>query len=257
MRLTTVAAIQNLTLLPVGTIARRERGGLPEPETDRYMNNRLVALSIVMLGATAFVSSAQAQRRGTVSRGGGQTGFVRIRRGERFLAGSAYAPYFYSDYAPGIIEAPPSQIIVQTAQPASPVAATKPLDSLVLELQGDHWVRITNYGESQAGGRSNQPDSDRGSDLPAAAPRQSQTNEPPIALPGAVLVYRDGYNEEISKYTIIGTAIYTNADYWSSGSWTRKIPITALDIPATLKLNQERGSKFSLPSGPNEVIVRP
>jgi hypothetical protein len=30
-----------------------------------------------------------------------------------------------------------------------------------------------------------------------------------------------------------------------------------LDVPATLKLNQERGAKFSLPSGPNEVMIRP
>jgi len=29
-----------------------------------------------------------------------------------------------------------------------------------------------------------------------------------------------------------------------------------LDIPASLKLNNERGAKFSLPSGPNEIVVR-
>jgi len=30
-----------------------------------------------------------------------------------------------------------------------------------------------------------------------------------------------------------------------------------LDVPATLKLNEDRGAKFSLPSGPNEVMFRP
>jgi len=30
-----------------------------------------------------------------------------------------------------------------------------------------------------------------------------------------------------------------------------------LDIPATLKINRERGLKFSLPSGPGEIVVRP
>jgi len=29
-----------------------------------------------------------------------------------------------------------------------------------------------------------------------------------------------------------------------------------LDIPATLKLNEERGGKFNLPSAPNQVVVR-
>ena len=51
--------------------------------------------------------------------------------------------------------------------------------------------------------------------------------------------------------------IYFKADYWSSGSWTRKIQIADLDLPATLRLNQERGLKFVMPSGPNEVVTRP
>ena len=76
-------------------------------------------------------------------------------------------------------------------------------------------------------------------------------------LPPAVLVFRDGHKQEIEKYTIVGATIYTNADYWSSGSWTREVQIVELDVPATLKLNRERGAKFSLPSGPNEVMIRP
>ncbi len=62
--------------------------------------------------------------------------------------------------------------------------------------------------------------------------------------------------EELGKYMIQGVVLLTTADYWSTGSWTRKIPLAELDIPASLKLNRERGSKFNLPSGPNEVVVR-
>ena len=51
--------------------------------------------------------------------------------------------------------------------------------------------------------------------------------------------------------------IYSKADYWTTGSWTRKIQIADLDVPATLKLNQERGVKFALPASPNEIVVRP
>jgi hypothetical protein len=229
------------------------------------MNTRLVALFFAMLGATAFVSPAQAQRHAVgVSRGGGaRTSFVRMRRPGRFFAGSAFAPYFYSDYdfESGISEAPPPQMIVAQAQPASPVAVPNPPESLVLELQGDHWVRITNFGQSQTGGQSNQPESERASNLPSAIPpaipRRTQTEEPPSELPPAMLVFRDGHKEEIGKYTIMGATIYANADYWSSGSWTRQVQIVELDVPATLKLNRERGAKFSLPSGPNEVMIRP
>ena len=55
---------------------------------------------------------------------------------------------------------------------------------------------------------------------------------------------------------IKGDVIFTDTNYWSTGSWTKKVPVAELDVPATRKLNEERGGKFSLPSGPNEVIIR-
>jgi hypothetical protein len=138
-------------------------------------------------------------------------------------------------------------------------AASKP--GLVLELQGDHWVRLINYGELQTGEQTSQPALETGSKspspVPTANPHRTQAAKPSSQLPPAVLVFRDGHEEEIRKYTIVGTTIYTSSDYWNSGSWTRKIQIADLDVPETLKLNQERGAKFTLPSGPNEVMMRP
>jgi hypothetical protein len=81
--------------------------------------------------------------------------------------------------------------------------------------------------------------------------------QPPRELPPAVLVFRDGRKEEVSEYTIMNGTIYSKADYWTTGSWTRKIQIADLDVPATLKLNQERGLKFVLPASSNEVVTRP
>ncbi len=241
------------------------------------MNNRLVALALGMLGATVFASFAQAQRHGSaaapagrvgtaVSRSGGRgTGFRPLRRRPRSLAGLAYSPYLYSDYydnedyEPGI-EAPPPPIFPEPiAQSASPAPAPKPPESLVIELQGDHWVRITPYGPPQIVGQSNQPEqvSNPSPAIPPATRRRTQAAKPPSELPPAVLVFRDGHQEEIGKYMIAGATIYVNTDYWSSGSWTRKVQVVELDVPATLKLNQERGANFRLPSGPEEVMVRP
>ncbi len=224
------------------------------------MNNRLAVLPLAILTATLFVSPAQAQRH--FSFASAPASHVHQRHAHRFFAGSGYAPYYYSDYdsGPGMIEAPPP-MIVQTAQPASPAPVPNPPESLVLELNGDHWVRLTNYGQSQTGGPFSQSESEhasgRSSAVPPATSRQTLAAEPVSPLPPAVLVFRDAHQEEIGKYTIIGRTIYTSADYWSSGSWTRKVQIAELDVPATLKLNQERGAKFSLPSGPNEVMIRP
>ena len=187
-----------------------------------------------------------------------------MHRSRQFFADySGFAPY-YSDYdsAPEIGQALPPQPegpAVQPLPPAPPVSSA----GLVLELQGDHWVRLTNYGELQTGEQSPQSEPERASNAPpptpAGNPRRTQaaTQSPPGALPPAVLVFRDGHQEEIGKYLIVGASIYANSDYWSSGSWTRKVQIADLDVPATLKLNQERGAKFALPSGPTEVMMRP
>ena len=227
------------------------------------MNNRLVALAAVMFGALISVSPAKAQGHGGVSSTRANRGFVHVRRAGRFFAGSAFVPYFYPDYYPDYepttIEAPPSEI-VQAAQPAPPTPVRNPPESLMLELQGDHWVRITNFGQSQAEEQYGQPEG-RTSNLSTAklpaAPRRTQAAERPSELPPAVLVFRDGHKEEMRKYAIVGSTIYTSGDYWSSGSWTRKVQIVELDIPETLKLNRDRGARFNLPSGPNEVMIRP
>jgi hypothetical protein len=93
--------------------------------------------------------------------------------------------------------------------------------------------------------------------LRAATPGRDAAAEPYRELPPAVLVFRDGHVEEIDNYTIIGDTLYLKANYWVSGSWTRKVEIANLDVPATLKINEEHGSKFRLPSGPQEVVIRP
>jgi len=235
------------------------------------MNKRLIALPLAVFAAIVLAPSAQAQRhvaftfahasptRMLMARGTTRANLVRARRPRRFSPGSAFGSPFYSDYDfdPGIAEEPPPPIL-QTAPRAFPASAPAPAESVVLELQGDHWVRLTNYGQSQTGQST---DSDRPSDLTSAnrasASRQIQPSEPPRELPTAVLVFRDGHQEEIRKYVINGATIYTSADYWSTGSWTRKVPIAALDIPATLKLNHDRGANFTLPSGPHEVMIRP
>jgi hypothetical protein len=75
-------------------------------------------------------------------------------------------------------------------------------------------------------------------------------------LPPSVLVFRDGHQEEVERYVVQGDSLYTSADYWSTGSWTRRIPIAELDVPASVKLNAARGGKFSVPTRPYEVVVR-
>jgi hypothetical protein len=204
-----------------------------------------------------MVSPAASHARPIGVRGGpARLGFAHVHRSGRYYAGPVFWPYSSSDSEPETIEAPAPQVVVlQAPQATAPSPTTSPAESLVLELRGDRWVRLTNHG--QAAQLEPTPAPTLPSGLPAAIKQRITAVEPPVDLPRATLVFRDGHTEEIQKYVIVGAALYTTADYWSTGSWTRKVQIAELDVPATLKLNQERGTRFRLPSGPNEVMMRP
>jgi hypothetical protein len=169
--------------------------------------------------------------------------------GEPWLAG------YTEPSAPGA----PSVIVLQGAPPARQVEEAKPIEPLTIELQGNRYVRLR---ETETSARTTAPldyaettiarpqkAGQRASE--AAAQPESRAQQKPT-----VLVYRDGHREEIAAYSIVGATLYASNDFWSNGSWTKKIRISALDLPATIKANQAGGVKFELPSGPNVVIAR-
>ncbi|MCL5005330.1 MAG: hypothetical protein M1404_02250 [Acidobacteria bacterium] len=245
----------------------------------------------VGLLAAVFVPSAQAQRGFAGSRGfgggvgmhgpfrggglhvhgpflgGGRGRFFRPRFGGRYFNRSGFLglpyfyypfpPDFYADYyyRPPVTEArPPQVVVVKTSEPAAPSPPSPPVEPLVLELRGNHWVRITDSGEVEIG-----PATARAASAQTSSPRTAKAEAaPPVRpVPPTVLVFRDGRQEQTTRYAIIGPVIYTNKSYYIGGAWTRKIPIAELDLPATLRLNRERGVKFNLPTIPNEVVIRP
>ena len=172
-----------------------------------------------------------------------------------------YPPYYYSDYYSEPVVREPQQdrvVVVENSQPrAEAPPPPPPPESLMLELRGDHWVRVTASGQIVADLQTSENGAAKAARMRTITPQESATVEPTRELPPAVLVFRDGHQEEITRYTIVGSTIYTSADYWKNGSWTKKVPIAELDVPATLELNRERGANFSLPSGPHVVVIRP
>jgi hypothetical protein len=180
----------------------------------------------------------------------------------------------------------PSVIVVQAPAPPPERAITIPDEPrsaapLLIEWQGDRYVRRTSATTSSS--RAEQPDYI--ADVKArsvakhAAPRSSElqsnqafgssgprlTREPASLersakssdLPPTTFIFRDGHREDSSDYSIISGVIYARGDYWSTGSWSRQIKLSQLDLPATIKANQDRGVSFRLPTASNEVITRP
>jgi hypothetical protein len=146
-------------------------------------------------------------------------------------------------------------IILQTPLSVAPEPErfAPPAQPLMIELQGDRYVRVTGPEIS-------------GAEMIDRMPERSPLPEPSSApihaaaipeLPPAVLIFRDGHREEASEYTIADGVLYARTDYYATGSWIKKIELSSLNLSETAKSNESRGVKFQIPSSPNEVIVRP
>jgi hypothetical protein len=233
-------------------------------------------LSIALLAATVSVPLSSAQMRGVhagfarASAGGPHHG-TRPRTRRIPLSSPVFASdYDYSDYASsdpysveGIVQgidaaegALPRVVVVQPASADDSPRKAKPRP-LLIEWQGDRYVRFGGADASEETGTSPHPDYAQPliTKKPTSATQEQLPKAPTGELPPAVLVYRDGRREEVADYTIADGVIFVHGNYWQNGGWTKRIPLSALDPPATMRANQERGVRFMLPSAPNMVIA--
>lgn len=140
-------------------------------------------------------------------------------------------------YGVEVYEGPAASVSDRQPQP--------PSESLLIELQGDRYVRVNEIHAENAAEPLTQ-----GSPDVAAAPAAT-----PLAA--VVLVFRDGTRQEVRDYAITDGVLYARGDLYTDGYWNKKIELASLNLPETIKSNQERGVQFLLPSAPNEVITRP
>lgn len=73
--------------------------------------------------------------------------------------------------------------------------------------------------------------------------RPAPAAEPVIAQPSTVLIFKDGHQQEISNYAIVGSTLYDLSEGRS-----KKVQLADLDLSATVKQNDERGVEFQLPA---------
>ncbi len=81
------------------------------------------------------------------------------------------------------------------------------------------------------------------SQQPAAGEQRPADTTPQIPV---MLVYRDGHEQDVMNYAIVGSTLYD-----MDASMTHKIPLAELDLKATVKANDDRGIEFSLPTSAN------
>ncbi len=223
-----------------------------------------VFLAILLLGTPLSAQMGRSSVRFSATPGLG-AGHHHFPRALNF--GAAFFPDYLGPY-----DTSPSVIVVQA--PASAPAEHPPLQTeepkpaapVMIEWQGDRYVRRT--VESESNQRTTQPDyiasrspqpinKNARTTVPTSTATSAASESAAADLPPATFIFRDGHREQSSDYSIISGVIYARGDYWSTGSWSRQIPLAQLDLPATFKANEDRGIAFRIPTAPYEVITRP
>lgn len=82
---------------------------------------------------------------------------------------------------------------------------------------------------------------------PAPDPPPTHARQPDTqVVPTTVLIFRDQHKEEVQNYAIVGQTLWNFAPQHK-----QKIPLSDLDLAATIKANDDRGVEFHVP-GANE-----
>jgi hypothetical protein len=221
----------------------------------RSLKALLVTVALVAPLAAQRGGHGGFQPRATPSRAFASSFGRRSPYGAGFYLG---APFWLDDYSPQYPQTPVIVIPQQADAPSRAFSTSeepKPAAPLMIEWDGDQYVRRSSDGVTTASVRPS--DSIKPSAAPPLHAGLAAPTAPGPEPPPAIFVFRDGHREESSDYSIISGIIYSSGNYWTTGSWSRKIPISDLDVPATLAANREHGVPFRLPSAPNEIITRP
>jgi hypothetical protein len=141
----------------------------------------------------------------------------------------------------------PMYIVLQPQAPivAKPAEESKPITPLLIEWNGDRFVRTTGV-EPLLGSSAPSPQ--------LSAKREARPSAPKTDAP-VILIYQDGHREQVDDYSIVAGRLYTSADYVQSGSWMKTIKLSALNLPATIETNRASGIEFVLPTAPNVVVA--
>jgi hypothetical protein len=231
-------------------------------------------LGLVFLAATLSVPLSKGQMRGThIGSGHGVAGRMGRRHLSHRLPRNSFpgSSYLYPDLGGGYYsdEQYDEQYADEGAAPqvvrVKPAAAEDSPQKmkrgpLLIEWQGDRYVRFGGAEETLGSGTAADPDYAESTMTKPPIKQTSAAQKTLTESSGAVsspviLVYRDGHREEIPDYAIANGVIYAHGTSWQNGYWTKQIPLSALDAPATMHANQQRGVKFMLPSAPNVVIA--
>ena len=142
------------------------------------------------------------------------------------FAGSYYVPYAYDDFAGYTVAEPGVD------------------DSMEQDYRGGPTIFDRRGWGTPAPPPSPREDYRADLNSRAPAPQQPAPLQPVADQPSTVLVFKDGHEQEVKNYAIIGATLYDLSE-----GRTKKVELAQLDLSATVKHNDDRGVSFQLPAG--------
>jgi hypothetical protein len=89
-----------------------------------------------------------------------------------------------------------------------------------------------------------QDSADEAQSAPVVKEARETEDESVNNQPDTLLIFKDGHQLEVSNYAIVGSTLFD-----LSGGQRHKIPLSELNLTATMKENDDRGVDFQLPAG--------
>ncbi len=158
---------------------------------------------------------------------------LRPRHRFRNFAGAVYVPYAVPLYPALNYETP---VVVDSDEEEEPAARMDDRGSPI-ERQPDR-ESDSRYGTHYLDQRERQ----RREPEPPIAVEEPSTQPAREVIP-VVIIFRGGREQEVRNYAIVGDTLYDLGTFVA-----HKIRLADLDLPATLKANEDRGVEFSLPA---------
>jgi hypothetical protein len=144
----------------------------------------------------------------------------RYRNGYGYSAGAFIAPYYFPAYD--------TSYGYDTGGGGGPYMYSSPPTDQTVHIVVDMPTKrsVVEYDE----------------DAPPPAIASQSNREDAEPIDPTVLVFRDGHQQEVTNYAIVGQTVYV------FDNRTQKIALTDLDVAATIKLNDDRGVDFHVPA---------
>ena len=148
----------------------------------------------------------------------------RFHRHHFFFQSAFFFPFYSSAYYPAYYPMATYYGYDSSAQYDEQRAMAREIDQLSYEVE-----RLREEGAERSYASA-----------PPASPKAETRQEPGRPT---VLVFRDKHIQEVENYAITGETLWVFNEQRA-----KKIPLSELDVPATTKLNEERGLEFKVPA---------